>query len=57
MNGWLTKIRLGIAVARAATGGKHGKIFDRIEQGSEIATKADEIAELVKAMTKKKKKV
>lgn len=52
---WFTKIRLGIAIARAATGGRHGKIFDKIDEGTAIAEKSSEIADLVKDMLKKKK--
>ena len=52
---WFTKIRLGVAIARAATGGKHGKIFDKIDEGTAIAEKATEISELIKQMAKKKK--
>jgi hypothetical protein len=50
----LSKVAIGVAVGKVAMGGKHSKIFDRIEQGEEIANKASEIQDLVSQMFKKK---
>lgn len=50
----LQKIAIGVAVGKVVAGGKHGKIFDKIEQGEEIANKASEIQDLVKEIFKKK---
>jgi len=50
---WLDKIRIGIAVGRIASGGKAGKVFDKIEQGTAIAEQAKAIAEMVKQLKKK----
>jgi len=51
---WLARIRIGIAVGKVVAGGKAGGVFDRVEQGVEVADKAKEIADLVKVITKKK---
>ena len=50
----LDKVRIGIGVARIVTGGAHSKIFDKLDEGTAIADKAKEIADMVKAMQKKK---
>ena len=49
---WLTRIRIGIAVGKVVAGGKAGGVFTRVEKGVEVADKAKEIADLVKAITK-----
>lgn len=59
--GWLDKIRnkkdtikILLGVSRIALGGKSSKILDKVTEGTELADKALEIAELVKAMRKSK---
>ena len=51
----LKKVRLGLAVGRIVAGGssKHAKVFDRIENGADIADKAKEIADMVKEIAQK----
>lgn len=52
LTGWLTRLRIATAVGRTVFTGKHGKTFDRIDRGVEIADKTVEIAKLVKLITK-----
>lgn len=49
---WLSRARLAVAVGKVVAGGKAGGVFDRVEQGVEIADKAKEIADLVKSKKK-----
>lgn len=51
---WLRRVRIAVAVGKVVAGGSVGGIFDRVESGIEVADKAKEIADLVKAITKKK---
>lgn len=47
------QVRIGIAVGKVVAGGKHGKIFEKIEQGAEIAEQAKALGDFVKGILKK----
>lgn len=41
--GWLTKIRVALAVGKVALGGKPGKVLEKIEGGLDVAEKVREL--------------